>query len=234
MDVCFSPEMVTAHSLKHKTVVVADILRASSSITSGIQGGVPAIRPVEHIHRRHYWQDRGYLLGGERGGVMVDGFDLGNAPLDYLKAGAKKQKIIMTTTNGTRAIQVSKHAGQLLVGSFLNLEAIAEYLLKDRPPLLVVCSGWKGTPSLEDSLFAGALLDRLGTEYDAPLSDGARLAITNYRYHKEHLSQTVRNSSHGQRLLGMQREEDIEYCLQQSIYPVVPILKGEEIVALGS
>ncbi len=234
MDVCFSPEMVTAHSLKRKTVVVADILRASSSITSGIQGGVPAIRPVEHIHRRHYWQERGYLLGGERGGVMVDGFDLGNAPLDYLKAGTSKQKIIMTTTNGTRAIQVSKHAEQLLVGSFLNLEAIAAFLLKDRPPLLIVCSGWKGTPSLEDSLFAGALLERLGTEYDTPISDGARLAITNYRYHQDRLTDAVRESSHGQRLLGMKREEDIDYCLQQSIYPVVPILKGEEIVALGS
>jgi len=234
MDVCFSPEMVSAHSLKRKTVVVADILRASSSITAGIYGGVPAIRPVEQIHRRHYWQERGYLLGGERGGVMIDGFDLGNAPPDYLKAGAKKQKIIMTTTNGTRAIQVSKHAGQLLVGSFLNLDAIAGYLLTNRPPLLIVCSGWKGTPSLEDSLFAGALLERLGPKYDAPITDGARLAITNYRYHKDQLTEAVQESSHGQRLLSMNREEDIAFCLQQSIYPVVPILRGEEIVAFTS
>jgi len=231
MDVCFSPEMVTSHSLKHKTVVVADILRASSSITAGIQGGVQAIRPVEQIHRRHYWQERGYLLGGERGGVMIDGFDLGNAPMDYLKAGAKKQKIIMTTTNGTRAIQASKHADQLLVGSFLNLEAIAEFLQNDRPSLLVVCSGWQGTPSLEDSLFAGALLERLGPGYSTPVSDGARLAITNYRYHQDRILEAVRESSHGQRLLDMNREEDIEFCLQESIYPVVPILRGEEIVA---
>jgi len=234
MDVCFSPEMVTAHSLKRKTIVVADILRASSSITAGIQGGVPAIRPVEQIHRRQYWQERGYLLGGERGGVMIDGFDLGNAPMDYLKAGANKQKIIMTTTNGTRAIQASKHADQLLVGSFLNLEAIAGYLLQDKPSLLIVCSGWQGTPSLEDSLFAGALLERLGPAYSSPISDGARLAISTYRHHQDHLVEAVRESSHGQRLLGMDREEDIAYCLQQSIYPVVPILKGEEIVALGS
>jgi len=231
MDVCFSPEMVTSHSLKHKTVVVADILRASSSITAGIQGGVQAIRPVEQIHRRHYWQERGYLLGGERGGVMIDGFDLGNAPMDYLKAGAKKQKIIMTTTNGTRAIQASKHADQLLVGSFLNLEAIAEFLQNDRPSLLVVCSGWQGTPSIEDSLFAGALLERLGPGYSTPVSDGARLAITNYRYHQDRILEAVRESSHGQRLLDMNREEDIEFCLQESIYPVVPILRGEEIVA---
>jgi 2-phosphosulfolactate phosphatase len=234
MDVCFSPEMVTAHSLKRKTVVVADILRASSSITAGIQGGVPAIRPVDQIHRRHYWQERGYLLGGERGGVIIDGFDLGNAPLDYLKAGTKKQKIIMTTTNGTRAIQVSKQADQLLVGSFLNLDAIAGYLLNDRPPLLIVCSGWQGTPSLEDSLFAGALLEKLGPDYSSPVSDGARLAITNYRYHKDRLLEAVHESSHGQRLLGMNREEDIDYCLQRSIYPVVPILRGEEIVAFTS
>lgn len=230
MDVCFTPDMVTSYNLLQKTVVVTDILRASTSITAGIYGGVPAIRPVEQIHRRQYWRDRGYLIGGERGGVMIDGFDLGNAPEDYLKAGNRKQKIIMTTTNGTRAIQTTKQARQLLVGSFLNLKALAHFLLAQPSPLVVVCAGWNGTSSLEDTLFAGALVDLIIDRYPYSISDGARMAQTIYACHKNDLVGAVRASSHGQRLIRLNREKDILYCLQQSIFPVVPLLKGEEII----
>lgn len=232
MDVCISPDMIHAWSLRSSTVVVTDILRASSSITAGIYGGVPAIRPVEHIHRRHYWKSRGYLLGGERHGEMIDGFDIGNAPEDYLQAGKQGQKIIMTTTNGTRAIQASKEAETLVIGSFLNLDSVAGYLKKSTSPLLVVCSGWQGKASLEDTLFAGALIDRLLPDLNhLPLGDGAQLALATYERFRKNLLKVVRESSHGQRLTHLQREQDISFCLQQSIYDVLPVLKGEEIVS---
>lgn len=234
MDVALTPDMIHAWSLRRMTVVVADILRASSSITAGIQGGVPAIRPVEHVHRRQYWKSRGYLLGGERHGEMIDGFDIGNAPEDYLQAGKQSQKIIMTTTNGTRAVQASKQAEALLIGSFLNLDTIVRYLQERRPPLLIVCSGWRGKSSLEDTLFAGALIDRLRTAYtETPLGDGAHLALATYERFRKNLMGAVRESSHGQRLIGLDREQDIAFCLQQNIYPVVPVLRGEEIVPLS-
>lgn len=230
MDVCLTPEMVPAWSLRRLTVVVADILRASSSITAGMQGGVPAIRPVEQVHRRPYWKDRGYLLGGERHGEQIDGFDLGNAPEDYLRIGQRRQKIIMTTTNGTRAIQAGKSAQNLIVGSFLNLEAVATHLEQHKPPLLIICSGWQGKTSFEDTLFAGALTERLIDHYGGQLGDGALLARATYQRYRHELRTAVQASSHGQRLIKLGREQDISFCLQESIYSVVPILRGEEIV----
>ena len=234
MDVALSPDMIHAWSLSRMTVVVTDILRASSSITAGIYGGVPAIRPVETVHRRQYWRNRGYLLGGERHGEMIDDFDLGNAPEDYLRAGKQGKKIIMTTTNGTRAVQASKQAEALLIGAFLNLNTIAGYLQERRPPLLIVCAGWRGKSSLEDTLFAGALIDRLREAYaHTSLGDGAQLALAAYERFRKNLLEAVQESSHGQRLVGLDQEQDVAFCLQQSKYPVLPVLRGEEIVAFG-
>jgi len=223
--------MIPAWTFRNMTVVVADILRATSSITAGIHGGVPAIRPVEHVHRRQYWQNRGYLLGGERHGEMIDGFDIGNAPEDYQQAGRQGKKIIMTTTNGTRAIQASKEAKNLLIGSFLNLNTVAQYLIRERPAFLIVCSGWRGKASLEDTLFAGALIKQVRTAYtDTAPGDGAHLALATYERFRENLPAAVREASHGQRLLGLERGQDIDFCLQQSVYDVLPVLQGEEIV----
>jgi 2-phosphosulfolactate phosphatase len=229
IDVCLSPELIHLYDVPSRVVVIVDILRATSCMTSGLAHGVEAILPVADLETCRTYKSQGYLIAGERNGEKVEGFDMGNSPFEYMAPTTKGKKVAVTTTNGTQALEKSRGAKEILIGSFLNLSVVAERLVKMKEDVLIVCAGWKGKVNLEDSLFAGALVEKLkgafASDCDAPL-----MAQTLYTTVEGNLEGYLRASSHVQRLKRLHIHEDIKYCLTPDLCPVVPVLRGHELV----
>src|SRR5690606_5589350 len=153
--------MLPFYNLENSIAVIIDIFRATSSICYGIHNGAEAIIPVSTIDECLSFKGNGSLLAAERDGAVVEGFDFGNSPFSYTAEKVEGKTVVLTTTNGTRAIQLSKDAKQVVVGSFLNLSALCDWLIQQEDSVVLVCAGWKANFSLEDSLFAGAVVEKL-------------------------------------------------------------------------
>ncbi len=229
LDICLSPTLLPLYELSGKTVVVADIFRATSSMVTAFAHGIARIKPVADVDECRALRDADYLTAGERNGIKVTTFDCGNSPYDYQRESIRGKSLAMTTTNGTQAIELAKHASELLIGAFLNLEALAEYLAIQDNDVLVVCAGWKGHVNLEDTLFAGALLDLLAGHFSAE-SDAALIAQVSYQTAQNNLLDFLSKSSHVGRLQNLGRQEDIAFCLQHNQYRVVPYLQEDHLV----
>ncbi|MGJ3234057.1 2-phosphosulfolactate phosphatase [Marivirga sp.] len=230
IDVCLTPELLQQYDLKEKIVVVIDILRASSCMVSGFANGVKEIVPVSTLEECKDLQNQGYLAAAERNGSKATGFDMGNSPFEYLEEKVKGEKIAVTTTNGTLAINKSLAAKEILIGAFLNLGVLTAYLQNKEEDIIVLCAGWKGKFNLEDTLFAGALCHRLKNYFefacDAPLAAEAM-----YLTAKKDMMAYMQDSSHAKRLAKLDVVKDIEFCIQESIYDVIPYLSGKALVA---
>ncbi len=232
IDVCLTPELLPQHDLSDQTVVIVDILRATSSMVTAFAHGVERIRPVAHPEECRTWRTQGYLIAGERDGKKIADFDLGNSPLEYQPDRMQGQSLAMTTTNGTLAIEMAKGARQLITASFLNLRAVVNFLTAQETSVVVVCAGWKGHVNLEDTLFAGALVDQLRSHFQAG-SDAALMASVAYQAAQHDLLGFLSQSSHVRRLQQLGRQEDIAFCLRESLYEVIPVLKADCLVAVA-
>lgn len=230
IDVCLSPELLHLYSLEDTSVVVTDILRATSCMVTALACGVKAIVPVRETDECLQMKKLGYIVAAERDGKKVEGFDLGNSPFSYMDENLKGKTIALTTTNGTQAIKLSENAKEILVGAFLNLETIAEYLKIQNNNILVVCAGWKGKVNMEDTLFAGALVEQLSDSFSIA-NDSALMAKILYQESKNNLLEVLLQCSHVQRLKNLGIEKDIAFCLQHNIYQVLPKMEQEKLVA---
>jgi len=229
IDVCLTPELLHLHNIENSIVVVVDIFRATSCMTTAFANGVGAIIPVATIDECVAYQQQGYLAAAERDGKTPEGFDFDNSPFSYMVDKVKDATICVTTTNGTLAITKSKSAVKVMVGSFLNLGALATYLKDQQYDVLILCAGWKGKPNLEDTLFAGALVERLKEEFMIE-EDSALMALRQYQNAKDDLLSYVASSSHVRRLQRLGIQKDIAYCLQHDLYDVLPVLRGNALV----
>jgi 2-phosphosulfolactate phosphatase len=230
ISVCLSPELTQLYDLSDKTVVVVDILRATSCMTTAFAHGVAAIKPIANLEECRALSSRGYITSGERNGEKVEGFDKGNSPFEYMGADIKGKKIAFTTTNGTQAIEKAKGARELLVGSFLNLESVVNYVKASANSVVIICAGWKGRVNLEDSLFAGAVVDALKSEFEIP-DDAELMAHQLYIEAKSDMVKFLSRSSHVKRLNRLNIHKDIEFCLTPNQYNVLPKLVNGELIA---
>ena len=229
IDVCLTPELLHLHNIENSIVVVVDVFRATSCMTTAFANGVGSIIPVATIDECVAYQQQGYLAAAERDGKTPEGFDFDNSPFSYMVDKVKDATICVTTTNGTLAITKSKSAVKVMVGSFLNLGALATYLKDQQYDVLILCAGWKGKPNLEDTLFAGALVERLKEEFMIE-EDSALMALRQYQNAKDDLLSYVASSSHVRRLQRLGIQKDIAYCLQHDLYDVLPVLRGNALV----
>ena len=228
IDVCLSPDLMHLYNVQDKTVVVVDILRATSCMTTAFAHGIESIAPFEKLEDCLAMKAKGYFTAGERDGKKVDGFDLGNSPFEYMNPELKGKKIAFTTTNGTQAIAKSEGAREIIIGSFLNLSAVMEHITASENNVLVVCAGWKGKVNLEDTLFAGALVEKLKNHIE-PDCDAPLAAQNLYNMAKSDMVKFLSTSSHVKRLARLNIKKDIEFCLRPDQYQVVPILKSGEL-----
>jgi len=224
IDVCLSPDLMHLYPVEGMTVVVVDILRATSCMTTAIAHGVKSIKTFAKLPECLACRESGYLIAGERDGKKVDGCDLGNSPFEYMNPALRGKDIAFTTTNGTQAISRSAGAAQIIIGSFLNLSAVVKYLEKTTPNLLIVCSGWKGKVNLEDTLFAGALVEHLADSFEHAC-DAPAIAQRLYQAGRRDLKDFLKDSSHIKRLKRLNIEKDIDFCLTADQYDVVPVIR---------
>lgn len=226
IDVCLSPELIHLYNLENSIVVVVDIFRATSCMVTAFAHGVKSIIPVAKVEECAQYQSQGYLAAAERDAHKVEGFDLDNSPFSYMAENLIDKTIAMTTTNGTLAITKSKSAVKVIIGAFLNIDAVADFLKTQPYDVVIHCAGWKGKPNLEDTLFAGALVELLSNDFEI-VEDTAMMAQKLYNLKKNRMEAAVANSSHVKRLQGLGIQKDIGFCLEKNKYDVLPILEGD-------
>jgi len=231
VNVCLSPALLPFYELENTTAVVIDIFRASSSMCYGLANGARAIIPVAEIDECLAYKDKGYLLAAERDGAVVDGFDFGNSPFSYTPEKVAGKTVVLTTTNGTRAIQTCKAAKRVVMGSFLNISALTHWLRKQNGDVLLVCAGWKNHMCLEDTVFAGAVVSRLQAA-GIVLDDAANAALNLYLSAQDNLGGFLANASHSKRMKHLHIEADIAFCLQEDLVTAIPVMEKGKLVCL--
>ena len=234
VETCFLPGQYPLYAQDMGIVVVIDILRATSAMVTAFEYGVRSIIPVGTIEEaRNYIGREGYIAAAERNGEVVEGFAVGNSPIAFKQMDLKGKTIVMTTTNGTKAINLASSANTVVIGSFLNLTALTDWLLKQDQNVLLLCSGWKDKFNLEDSIFAGAVMDRMlesgkfGLEEDSSIS-------AKYLYHaaRENLMSVLRAAPRRKRLESLNLYEDVKFCLTPDQSKVIPVLQDGALVRM--
>ena len=233
LNVCLSPSLLQLYNVEEYIVVIVDIFRATSSICYGIENGAEAIIPVAEVEECLAYRDKetGYLLAAERNGEVVEGFDFGNSPFSYTKEKVAGKTVVLTTTNGTQALHLSRSAKKVVIGSFLNLTALCDWLKTQNENILLVCAGWKNNFNLEDTLFSGAVVEQLKNE-NYKTDDSAIAANDLYQLGKDDLNAYLAKTSHSERLKKLGIEADIAFCLNVDITTAIPVLEGERLVKL--
>lgn len=229
IEVFFSANSFQEDELRNKTVVVIDVLRATSTIVTAMMNGAKGVIPVEDMGEASRISQSvdsdNYLLCGEKDGVKIEGYDLGNSPREYTRDSVENKTLIFNTTNGTKAIKKSLGSSTIYIASFLNLDAIVEALKSENNDIVLVCAGWKGRLALEDMLLAGNIIFNLT---DGNLSehadDGAKVAFGLFEKYGDDIQSVIFQSNHAQRLIKVVGEGDLEYCCQTNICNLLPVL----------
>jgi 2-phosphosulfolactate phosphatase len=233
LHVHLCPALVAADRLAGSVAVVIDVLRATTSMIHALAAGCVSVRPCATIEEARRLADDlpagKVLLAGERDGRPIPGFDLGNSPRQFNPCRCAHTTVVMTTSNGTRALLHAATAERVLVAAFVNYSAVCEQLRVERRPVHVLCAGEGGGVSLEDTLLAGALVEFFTAREEVYLDDGARLAWDCFEHHGRHLDEALRLGSGGARLLSLGYDEDIRAAARVDGVHLVPELRREPL-----
>ncbi|MCI6417403.1 MAG: 2-phosphosulfolactate phosphatase [Bacteroidales bacterium] len=215
--------------------VVNDILRATTSICTAISNGAKAIIPVRTIEQAKEYKDKGYLVAGERIEKTFPFADWGNSALEFTKERVCGNEIVHSTTNGTVAISIAREGNpqEIVIGAFCNLSCLSDYLVAKGKDVQIFCSGWKNTPALEDTVFAGALAEKLlqSGKFENK-NDSTNLALALWREAKSDLRAYMEKASHIHRLRKYHMDDVFDYTFQIDTCNVVPKLEQNKIVGV--
>lgn len=215
--------------------VVNDILRATTSICTAISNGAKAIIPVRTIEQAKEYKDKGYLVAGERIEKTFPFADWGNSALEFTKERVCGNEIVHSTTNGTVAISIASEGNpqEIVIGAFCNLSCLSDYLVAKGKDVQIFCSGWKNTPALEDTVFAGALAEKLlqSGKFENK-NDSTNIALALWREAKSDLRAYMEKASHIHRLRKYHMDDVFDYTFQIDTCNVVPKLEQNKIVGV--
>jgi len=231
-EIAFTTESVEPRHVQGKLCVVIDVLRASTTIVAALANGCPEIIPVETPQEaRDIADKRRCLLGGERNGLRIEGFDFGNSPVEYVRQTIHNRPIAFTTTNGTRAIRACASSRMLVLASFLNRVRIIRLLERLDSDTLIVCAGTRGEPSMEDTVCGGMLLDGLHATGTPEVEE----AVSLWNLHKDDLAGMMKDAStHGRSLVKLGFEKDIDFAAGVDTFDIIPIFENGSIVRKSS
>lgn len=231
VELILSPALYPYRELKKHNTVVIDVLRATTSICAAFKAGASHIVPLNTLEQLPQYKEMGYTLAAERDGKKLPGATCGNSPTEYLTMNLSGQKLAYSTTNGTVGlILAAKDSIETIVGCFANKDSLAHYLNQKQEDLVILCSGWKNGVSIEDTLFAGALLQQIKTHYNE-YNDAAAAAMTLYESvvaNKEEalaLYNYCQIGSHIQRLQRLNYDHDIRFAFESNTCPLVPVMQ---------
>lgn len=240
LDVIISASHITEEQVAGRTVCVIDVFRATSVMITAMKHGARNILPLLDIPEAFAWRDRlapqrKVILGGERGTVLIPGFDLDNSPLAYTAERVQDATILFTTTNGTRAINGAKAAGAgaIFIGALINATAVCRRMMETERDITLICSGRDGHYTMEDALCAGLMAEIVSGAQDCFLTDLAWTLREQYRRYANDLRYPLSQSQHYNFIMKRGLFEDIEYCLQIDTTDCVPQVNeaGEVVLA---
>lgn len=231
---CLSPALLHLYDLSESTVVIIDVLRATSTITTALYNGAKSVIPVASVPRCiELGQELGALTAGERDGKVAEGLEHGNSPFEYPPSFIQDKILVLTTTNGTKLLHMALDNGaeEIITGSFPNLSAVCDHLRNRNRPVILGCAAWKDRVNMEDTLFAGAIIDQIGADFSINC-DSSHFAANLYQAAAPDLFSFMQknNASHYHRLMGYGLEKDIRYCLTPDQANVLPLFVGDRLV----
>lgn len=226
IDLVISADNINSEYLKNKVVVVIDMLRATSVITTALANGAKQVFPILTVEeafdkKKELLSKEDILIGGERKALKIDGFDFSNSPLEYTKENVNGKTIILSTTNGTRAINLSLKADEIIIGSILNAKAVALELKKLNKDVVFINAGTNGEFSMDDFICSGYMISLLSEISNCDLSDIAKTAKYIYE-NNTNLIDYIKEARHYSVLKSLNLMNDLEYCCKKDILNIVP------------
>ena len=235
---CLSPSLLHLYDISNSIVVIIDVLRATSTIATALHNGAKKVIPVSAVPDCiRIGKELCGITAGERDGKVADGLEYGNSPFEYPRSFIEGKTLVLTTTNGTKLLHMALDNGakQIITGSFPNISAVCDYLIKQNQPAILACAAWKDRVNIEDTLFAGAVISRIKNYFDINC-DASRMAETMYDDAKDDMYEFMKNknASHYHRLSNYGLEKDIRYCLTSDGANVLCVFAEGKLVTLAS
>lgn len=231
IEVCFSPKLFgNIQTTSNFVTVVVDILRATTSICAALACGAKSVIPVSSLNEAEAFKQKGFVVAAERDGLRLDFADFGNSAFDFMKNDVSGLDIVFSTTNGTVAMEMAKSSEAIVLGAFINLSALADFLIKTDKNIVILCSGWKNMFCLEDSIFAGALIEKLTESQKFDIQcDSALASLDLWKTAKPDLFGYIQKAAHRKRLKMLGVDDVLEYCFTLDTVDTVPVLKDGRI-----
>jgi len=231
LETCFSPALYQTDEHVNSVVVIIDILRASSAICTAFANGASSILPVADADEAREYKSRGYLVAAERDGFVLDFADFGNSPFNFTREKVEGKTIVYSTTNGTGIINQASSAHAIAVGSFLNLGALTEWIIRQERDTLLFCAGWKNRFNIEDTVCAGAIASNLmASGKFSTICDSTLAAMDLWSLACHDLTGYIGKAAQRTRLRDKKLDDCIEFCLTIDFTDKIPVMKNGFLV----
>lgn len=231
-----SPKLLDIYDVSDNIVVIIDVFRATSTIATALYNGAKRVIPVDAVDKCiEIGMQTGGITAGERDGKIIPGLAHGNSPAEYPRSFVEGKTLVLTTTNGTKLLHMAlnKGAAEVVTGSFPNLSAVCEYLVSQHKNVILGCSAWKDRFNLEDTLFAGAVIQQV-KEHFTIHCDSSLMAADMYALHQNDMQHFIRKTTHWHRLASYGLESDLEYCVTPDVANILPIYRNGDLVVADS
>ena len=230
-----SPALLNLYDISSSIVVIIDVLRATSTISTALYNGAKEIIPVDSVDECiRIGKQMSAITAGERDGKVAEGLQYGNSPFEYPRSFIEGKTLVLTTTNGTKLLHMalSNGAKEIITGAFSNLDVVCNYLLQQNKNILLACSAWKDKINIEDTLFAGAVIHKIQQAFSIEC-DTSKIALGLYQEAAPNLFEFMKTkqASHYLRLTSFGIEKDIQHCLMHNTAPVLPFYKDGKLIA---
>ena len=231
LDTCFSPALYEPDLHAGSIVVIIDILRATSAICTAFANGVASIIPVAEIHEAKDYKNRGFLVAAERDGYVLDFADFGNSPFNFTREKVEGKTIVYSTTNGTGIIKMASSASSIVIGSFLNISSLTDWLITMEKDVVLFCAGWKNRFNLEDTLCAGAMAEKLMvSSLYSTICDSTLAALDLWSMAKNDLPFYIEKAAQRTRLRNKGLDDCIGFCLTSDFTKKIPVIRNGILV----
>ena len=234
LETCFSPALFEKDQHADSIVVIIDVFRASSAICNAFENGTSSIIPVSTVAEAKDYKSKGYLVAAERDGFVLDFADFGNSPFNFTREKVEGKTIAYSTTNGTGIINQASAAHTIVIGSYLNLSALSQWLIEQERDVLLFCAGWKNRFNIEDTVCAGAYADRLMLSGNfSTICDSTLAAIDLWSLASSDLPGYIEKAAQRSRLRDKKLDDCIGFCLTTDLSDKIPIISKGILVELN-
>ena len=229
-----TPQLLDLYEVNDAIVVIIDVFRATSTMATALYNGASKIIPVDSAELCiEMGKQTGGITAGERDGKIIPGLSYGNSPSEYPRSFIENKTLVITTTNGTKLLHMALKQGakEVITGSFPNLSKVVSFLKEQNANIILGCSGWKNRFNIEDTLFAGAVIEEIKDQFTIHC-DSSYMANQLYNMHKNDMPNYIKTLTHWHRLAAYGLEEDMQYCVSKDVAPALPIFKNGALIDL--